>query len=80
MPTWLTAVTAALKLLGFADAALRMVQDWEQRKQGKVQQQNADLNTTQASEREAADAKNRVATDADYARKLRDRYTDPGSR
>lgn len=53
MPSWLTLVSAGLKLLGLADVAERAIERWQARQDGRAQQRAADVqaeNTTLRAE------------------------------
>ena len=53
MPSWLTLISAGLKLLGLADVAERAIERWQARQDGRAQQHAADVqaeNTTLRAE------------------------------
>lgn len=49
MPSWLTLVSAGLKLLGLADIAERAVERWQARRDGRTQQHAADVQAENAT-------------------------------
>lgn len=56
MPVWLTIVTAGLKLIGLVGAAENLINNWQQRQQGKAElRDEIDRSTAEAKAREAAD-------------------------
>lgn len=72
----ISAVGWFLKLIGFADAAERLIERWQAKNEGRAAQKLDDTTATQKIEQEAADARARASTDSDYADMLRHKYTD----
>jgi len=67
--SWITILSAVLKFWSWLTGR-------EKQHEGALKQQVADNEATQKAELEASRAANRIDIDPDYARRVRDRYTD----